>query len=461
MNQIKTKFSLLLLITIAVTAYFGFQTFIFYHEINKNLNEISSLKQTEREILKLSTNRYNKNDWNSMKRHRSLTSSIFIKSRITKVIAAYSANHKVLKVKRLKEFKEAVTVRQNELFTDFSIQREQVIKFSIYAFLTPFFSFLLILFYLRKGVFRPIDKLSRRMMEFLNDNYSFKFNIPENNEIGDLQRTFNSLAQKVLNNIDELKSLDKAKTEFVSIASHELRTPMTSIKGSLSLLKSGVLGDFNHSCMKIINIAETETDRLIRLINDLLDLAKIEARSFSLEEQWFDANEMIKKTLESLQGLAQSARIKLRYGFLEKETLVHGDSDRLQQILTNLISNAIKFTPEDGYIDICVSINKHQHFRISVNDKGPGISEKDKSLVFEKFRQVSSSTRQLVKGSGLGLTICKAIIEEHGGEIGVESEIGKGSSFYFTLPKWNYKEASNIDPESSEENEDSNEDVAA
>lgn len=454
MSQIKTKFSLLLLITIAVTGYFGFQTFIFYHDINKNLNEISSLKNIEKDVLRLSTNRYNKDNWLILKRNRTKTASFFIKSRITKVIAAYSANHKVLKVKRIKEFKEAVAVRQNELFQNFSIQREQVIKFSIYAFLTPFFSFLLILFYLRKGVFRPIDRLSRRMMEFLNDNYSFKFNIPENNEIGDLQRTFNSLAQKVLNNIDELKALDKAKTEFVSIASHELRTPMTSIKGSLSLLKSGVLGEFNHSCLKIINIAETETDRLIRLINDLLDLAKIEARSFSLELKWFNANDMIQKTLESLQGLAQAARVKLRYGFLEKDSLVYGDSDRLQQILTNLISNAIKFTPEDDHIDICVSINERKHFKISVIDRGPGISEKDKALVFEKFRQVSSSTRQLVKGSGLGLTICKAIVEEHGGEIGVTSELGKGSSFYFILPQWKYIEKSNEDNIEDSDKED-------
>ena len=124
------------------------------------------------------------------------------------------------------------------------------------------------------------------MMDFLVDRYSFQFSQPEANELGDLQRTFNSLAQRVINTMDELKRLDQAKSEFLSIASHELRTPMTSIKGSLSLLGTGMIGTVDPACMKLIKVAEIETDRLIRLINDLLDLAKIEAGKLPLASNW-------------------------------------------------------------------------------------------------------------------------------------------------------------------------------
>jgi signal transduction histidine kinase len=284
-------------------------------------------------------------------------------------------------------------------------------------------------------LFRSIEHLSGRMMDFLVDRYSFQFTEPERNEFGNLQKTFNALAQRAINNMEELRLLDQAKSEFVSIASHELRTPMTSIKGSLSLLTSGVMGEVESGSLRLLKIAEVETDRLIRLINDLLDLAKIEAKQLPLQCEWRPWKELTEKTIESLLGFAHQGKVQLvcePSGTLE----VFIDSDRIQQVLTNLISNAVKFSPEHGVVRIRSKIDYKNHLMIEIEDEGPGINEQDQALIFQKFRQGTNSDRPLVKGTGLGLAIAKALVEEHGGTIGVRAELGVGSTFYFTIPQW-------------------------
>ncbi len=292
-------------------------------------------------------------------------------------------------------------------------------------------------------IFRAINRLSRRMLDFLVDRYSFQFSQPDETELGDLQRTFNSLAQKVINTTDELKRLDQAKSEFLSIASHELRTPMTSIKGSLSLLATGVVGQLDVGSLRLIKIAEGETDRLIRLINDLLDLAKIESGGLPLNLDWVQWDEFCGKTLEGLAGLAMRAEVRLELVSIPSIE-VSIDRDRMQQVLTNLVSNAIKFSPKGSAVRVSISRAKTGDLVVSVQDQGPGIASEDQQLIFEKFRQGATAANPLVKGTGLGLAIAKALVAEHGGSIGVESAIGKGSSFWFTLPKWRESELAKV-----------------
>jgi signal transduction histidine kinase len=273
------------------------------------------------------------------------------------------------------------------------------------------------------------------MMDFLVDRYSFQFSEPETSEIGDLQKTFNSLAERVLNTMDELKTLDQAKSEFLSIASHELRTPMTSIKGSLSLLTSGVMGELDAGSLRLIRIAEGETDRLIRLINDLLDLAKIEAGRFPLVCSWAHWDELMTKTSEGLSGLALSAGVEIEWESAS-DLEIYLDRDRVQQVLANLISNAVKFSPRGSKIRIALKRDRQSPVEIDVIDQGPGIAPEDRDLIFQKFRQGAKPENPLVKGTGLGLAIAKALVEEHGGVIGVRSEPGQGSTFTFSLPHW-------------------------
>lgn len=294
--------------------------------------------------------------------------------------------------------------------------------------------------YIQNSIFKPLNTLYLRMLDFLNDRYTYEFQAPEANEIGDLQSTFNSLAQRVINNIEELKTLDSAKTEFLNIASHELRTPLTSIKGSLSLLRHGVSGELNENSSKLLTIAETETDRLIRLINDLLDLAKIEAKKLPLSEKWCEIEKLIEDTFQSLKGLTDATQITLAI----KDQLpidVFIDRDRVYQVLMNLLSNAIKYSPPQGVVTVNYFVNGHHQLVLEVSDQGRGIAPEDQKQIFEKFRQATNDRSPLVKGTGLGLAIARAVIEEHGGEIGVKSQPKKGSTFYFTLPKWKYRKS--------------------
>lgn len=286
-------------------------------------------------------------------------------------------------------------------------------------------------------VLRPIRHLSGRMQDFRKNQYSYEFKTPSQDEVGKLEESFNELAQGVISNVEALKSLDQAKSDFLSIASHELRTPMTSIKGSLSLLQMGIAGSLSDSALNLLQIAEKETDRLIRLINDLLDLAKIEARQFRLKKEWQHLDEVVSKTVASLEGLSQSSQVSIQASVPETYQ-VNIDADRFQQVLTNLLSNAIKFSPQGGVVCVEVNSSERDEIMILVKDQGPGIAPADQELIFDKFRQATSPQNPLVKGTGLGLAIAKALIEEHGGQIGVRSVVGQGCTFYFTLKEWRF-----------------------
>lgn len=356
------------------------------------------------------------------------------------LIQAYSSNDTQLLRKRVEAFR-AFEAKNWDEYRRFSyVAYHEAEKFALLALLAPCLGLLALLTTIRKKVFKSIERLSRRMMDFLVDRYSFQFSTPESNELGELQQTFNSLAQRVINTMDELKHLDQAKSEFLSIASHELRTPMTSIKGSLSLLATGVIGHVDPGCMKLIKIAEFETDRLIRLINDLLDLAKIEAGRLPLACAWTPWDVAVAKTIEGLVGLAHKAQVRVEADSVQGLELFI-DRDRFQQVLTNLISNAVKFSPSGGMVRITVGRGQTGDLVVNVADHGPGIAPEDRDQIFQKFRQASSPQNPLVKGTGLGLAIARALVQEHGGEIGVESEVGKGSVFWFTLPKWRDEES--------------------
>ncbi len=364
---------------------------------------------------------------------------------VSNLIQAYNANNERLFENRVKEFE-----KEEQKFFKLSQwliskHKKQTQFYLLLATLLPFIGLLVLTYYLYVGILSPLQRLSKRMMEFLIDQYTFRFSSPADNEIGNLERTFNSLAQKVLNNMDELLALDRAKSEFVSIASHELRTPLTSIKGSLGLLSNEIVGQLDDSAKEMVNVAEQETDRLVRLINDMLDLAKIESRSISLKKSWLEVDELCHKSAQAILGFATAANVKIEVESNPQQKMeCHVDSDRIQQVITNLVSNAIKFSPPSSTVTIRSILNPSGHLEVSVNDQGPGISDENQKLIFEKFRQATDSSTHLVKGTGLGLAISKALVEEHGGIIGVRSTHGQGSSFYFTITEWRPSKAESV-----------------
>lgn len=355
---------------------------------------------------------------------------------LSDVIQAYTAGNQRLLRKRADTF---ISIEKHYIATlepQITHLEQQTLYFGAIAIVVWLTGLLSFRSFISRNVFDHLEHTTLRMMDFLNGRYSYQFEVPPQNEVGDLQATFNSMAQRVLQNMEDLKALDQAKSEFLNIASHELRTPMTSIKGSLGLLTSGVMGDLPKDPLRLVEIAESETDRLIRLINDILDMAKIEAGKLPLKLSWVHLEELLTATRQGLGGLAETAQVKVE--IIESPDLeVYIDKDRIQQVITNLVSNAIKFSPKDSSVKIGFELEElTQVIRVFVSDEGKGISPDDQKRIFEKFRQATSPDSPLVKGTGLGLAIAKALVEEHNGLIGVESTPGRGSTFYFTLPKW-------------------------
>ncbi|MDR3612625.1 MAG: PAS domain S-box protein [Candidatus Obscuribacterales bacterium] len=234
------------------------------------------------------------------------------------------------------------------------------------------------------------------------------------------------------------KESENRVSEFYSTVSHELRTPLTSIRGALRLLEGGKGGEIGEKAMKLVKMGRTECDRLVRLINDMLDIRKIEAGKLELKPILLKASLPIAEALENLAPYAAENHVKLRSDIIEDFSF-QADQDRLTQILTNLISNAIKFSPADGTVLIKVGSGNvfpdgSKSVRFEVIDNGCGISEAAQQKLFGLFQQVDSSDSRAKGGTGLGLAITKALVEQHRGKIGIISKENEGSTFWFELP---------------------------
>ncbi|MFM7201930.1 MAG: sensor histidine kinase [Myxococcota bacterium] len=235
-----------------------------------------------------------------------------------------------------------------------------------------------------------------------------------------------------LQDISERKRVEQLKNEFVSTVSHELRTPLTSIRGSLGLLEGGVLGTLPPRVLEMIRIARSNSDRLIRLTSEMLDLEKIEAGRLTLRLEPLSAGEVVEGAISGLNGMAAQCGVKLRVEEVQAGTF-SGDRDRLLQVLTNLLSNAIKYSQAGQEVRLQVSAEPGA-LRFAVIDQGPGIPRERLPSLFKKFQQLESPDGVRRKGTGLGLAISRALVELHHGTIGVHSEVGKGSTFWFRLP---------------------------
>lgn len=438
MKTINAKISIMVYLIAGSTLFFSsyaYRSYIKFDQYQYNLNVSLYLRSYVKDLE--SQGKPNSKALRYLRKVKKHLEPGYRKKALSDLIQSLYANNRKLRKIRFKDFEESERKFYKETRKHIEAYKKDFKKFILLAVLSPLLGILFFSIYLKRSIVKPLQRLSQRMMDFLVDRYTFKFSHPPiDNEIGDLQRTFNSLAQRVINNMDELKALDQAKSEFVSIASHELRTPLTSIKGSLGILSNGIVGEMNEEALNLLNIAEHETDRLVRLINDLLDLAKMESNTFALNKEWLPVQTLCENTLNSLVGLAQSADVGLEIRRPEENIEAHFDKDRIQQVITNLASNAIKFSPKKAKVFVSYYINDNAQLEIGVTDQGPGIPQQDQQLIFEKFRQGAESASKLVKGTGLGLAISKALVEEHGGSINVTSQNGKGSTFYFTLPDW-------------------------
>jgi signal transduction histidine kinase len=303
-----------------------------------------------------------------------------------------------------------------------------------------------------RRVVRPLETLRKGVERIGRGDMSLRLDVKTGDEIEILAEEFNKmtenlreayagLEQKVAERTQELavanerlKELDRLKSDFVSNVSHELRTPLTAIKGSADLLLREVAGPLTERQTHYLTRMRSNTQHLAGLINDLLDLSKIEAGKVELKAARVSLGGLVHEVVETLRPMAAEKPIALEATASEPSILVWADRDKVTQVLMNLIGNAIKFTPAHGTITVATTRNGADWVEVSVKDTGPGIPPEEKEKIFEKFYQAAEVGRPKPKGTGLGLAISKALVELHGGRIWVESELNRGSNFSFTLP---------------------------
>jgi signal transduction histidine kinase len=310
---------------------------------------------------------------------------------------------------------------------------------------------------LARRLVRPIESIQTAAARIGSGSLNQRIEIQSNDELGalaeefnrmtaQLQESYSSLEQKVqertqelataLGELDkrshELEAASRHKSEFLANMSHELRTPLNAILGFSQVLREQLFGEVNEKQAEYLDDILTSADHLLALINDILDLSKVEAGQVELEVAPFSLREALEGGLVMVRERATRDSVQVALTALPDADVITGDERRIRQVIFNLLSNAVKFTPAGGAVDVSAA-RANGEVRVSVADTGPGIAAVDHERIFEEFQQTEAGVEQR-EGTGLGLALSKRLVELHGGRIWVDSELGQGSTFVFTLP---------------------------
>jgi len=278
----------------------------------------------------------------------------------------------------------------------------------------------------------PVREIEARLRWLAAGNFSERVRVTNRDELGTLAADVNRMCEELGVVYQQLETANRHKSEFLANTSHELRTPLNAILGYAELIEDNIYGEVPPKIREVLQRIQSNGRHLLGLINAVLDIAKIEAGQLQLSVASYSMKEVVANVVRATEGLAHEKKLALRAIVPETLPVGEGDEGRITQVLLNLVGNAMKFT-ETGKVEVRASA-EHGWLQVTVSDTGPGIPAEEHSRIFEEFHQLDTSSTRTKGGTGLGLAISKKIIDMHGGTIWVESELGHGSTFHFTLP---------------------------
>jgi signal transduction histidine kinase len=291
---------------------------------------------------------------------------------------------------------------------------------------------LLLGFVLSWSLIGPIQRIDSRLAAIASGDFSGHVDVVNRDELGALGANVNRMNDELRRLYTELEATSQHKSEFLANMSHELRTPLNAIIGFSQVLREEMFGEVNQKQAEYLDDILSSGNHLLSLINDVLDLSKVEAGQVELEVGPFSLREALERGVVMVRERATKEGVQVALAAGPEVDLVEGDERRIKQVIFNLLSNAVKFTPAGGVVDVSAA-QVDGEMRISVADTGPGIAPGDYERIFEEFQQTETGVEQR-EGTGLGLALSKRLVELHGGRIWLESELGRGSTFVFTLP---------------------------
>jgi signal transduction histidine kinase len=291
---------------------------------------------------------------------------------------------------------------------------------------------LLLGFVLSWSLIVPIQRIDTRLAAIASGDFSGHVQVENRDELGALSANVNRMNEELRRLYTELEAASRHKSEFLANMSHELRTPLNAIIGFSQVLREEMVGWVNPKQAEYLDDITSSGNHLLSLINDVLDLSKVEAGRVELDVHPFSLHDALERGVVMVRELATEDGVRVAFTADPEVDVVDGDERRIKQVIFNLLSNAVKFTPPGGAIDVSAA-RVNGEVKISVADTGPGIAPDDHDRIFEEFQQTEAGLEQR-EGTGLGLALSKRLVELHGGRIWLESELGKGSTFVFTLP---------------------------
>jgi signal transduction histidine kinase len=280
----------------------------------------------------------------------------------------------------------------------------------------------------------PVRQMEARLSEIAAGDFSHRVEVPNRDELGALAADLNRMSQELGQLYGQLETANRHKSQFLASMSHELRTPLNAIIGFSQVLQEQLVGELNARQQRYVQHIRGSGRHLLALINDILDLSKVEAGRMDLELGPVPLGDVLENGLTMLRDRARRHRIELNLDVDPGVTCIQADERKLKQIMFNLLSNAVKFTPDGGRVDVMLHQVTGEAVQVSVRDNGPGIAAEDQERIFQEFEQVRDGSLHASEGTGLGLALARRFVELHGGRLWVESQPGSGSTFSFTLP---------------------------